>query len=156
MTDMPRAELDAIELLMQDHREVESLFREYEYLQSMDRDAGRVVETACAELKVYDELKTEVFCRAVLDATQEAAVEGLMTRFEDGQRAIRELITRVEQTDSDEQRDAHFSELSEHVQRHFEEAESQVFPRAKRLERLDLLAVAARMRARKRELVTEI
>jgi hypothetical protein len=154
LTETKRKELDAIELLMQDHREVESLFREYEYLQGMHKDAAHVVEVACAELKTYDELKTDLFCPAMLEAAEEPAVEGLVNRFEDGQREIRELITRLEQTDADDdQRDAHFSLLSEHVQRHFEEAESQVFPCAKTLTRLDLLAVAAQMRARRLELV---
>ena len=150
------AELDAIELLMQDHREVEYLFREYEYLQTRHEDAARVVEIACAELKVYDELKTEVFCRAVLDATREAPVESLMARFASGQRAIRDLIMQIEQTDNDhDQRDAHFSALAEHVQHHFLEAESQVFPMAKKLKRLDLVSVAGKMRARRLKIVSE-
>ena len=33
MTEKVRKELDVLDLLMQDHREVESLFREFEHLQ---------------------------------------------------------------------------------------------------------------------------
>ena len=40
MTEAPRKHLDAIELLMQDHRELESLFREFEYLQANDETIG--------------------------------------------------------------------------------------------------------------------
>ncbi|HUP95619.1 MAG TPA: hemerythrin domain-containing protein [Burkholderiales bacterium] len=155
--EAPRTELDAIEMLMQDHREVESLFREFEYLQGKDEDAGRVVLTACAELRMHDTLKTELFCPAVLEASGEAAIERLLAEVEDGQQAIRDLIEQVEQTDADhDKRDAHFSALAEHVERHFKEAETQVFPQAKKLKRLDLVSVAAEMKARKSAIMAEI
>lgn len=157
LAEAPRKELDAIELLMQDHREVESLFREFEYLQGKDEDAGRVVHSACAELKMHDTLNTELFCPAVLEAADEAAIERLLAGVEDGQQAIRDLIRQVEQTDEDhDKRDAHFSALAEHVERHFREAETQVFPQAKKLKRLDLVSVAAEMKARKSAIMAEI
>ena len=157
MTEAPRRELDAIELLMQDHREVESLFREFEYLQANEEDAARVVETVCAELKMYDALKTELFCPAVLDAAGNGDIEHLLAAVEDRQQAIRDLITRVEQTHTDpDQRDAHFSALAEYVERNFMKAETQVFPRAKMLKRLDLASVAAQMKARRSEMMGAI
>lgn len=157
MTETPRRELDAIELLMQDHREVESLFREFEYLQQNDRDAGCLVETACAELKMHDTLKTELFCPALLEASAGAGMKVMLAGLEDAHQTIRDLIDLVEQTDTDdEKRDAHFVVLAEHVERHFEEAETQVFPRAKQLTRLDLVSVAVQMKERKSELMAEI
>jgi hypothetical protein len=157
MAETPRKELDAIELLMQDHREVESLFREFEYLQQNDRDAGRLVEAACTELKVHDALKTELFCPALVDASKGEGLEGMLAGVEDAHRTMRDLIELVEQTDTDEaKRDAHFVVLAEHVERHFEEAETRVFPRAKQLKRLDLLSIAGRMKERKSELMAAI
>lgn len=157
MADTPRKELDAIELLMQDHREVESLFREFEYLQQNDRDAGPLVEAACTELRMHDALKTELFCPALVNASKGEDMEGMLADVEDAHRTIRDLIELVEQTDTDvEKRDAHFVVLAEHVERHFEEAETQVFPRAKQLKRLDLLSVAGRMKERKSELMAAI
>jgi hypothetical protein len=153
----PRKQLDAIELLMQDHREVESLFREVEYLQTKDQDAGHVIEVACAELKANGALQSELFCPAVLDAVGEADIEGLLAAVEEGQQAIRDLITRVERADADHaERDAQFSLLSERVERQFELAETQVFPRARRMEGLDLLSVADQMKARKNEMAREL
>jgi hypothetical protein len=152
-----RREFDAIELLMQNHREVESLFREFEYLQSKDEDAARVVESACAELRMHDALETDVFCRAVRAAAGEADIHGMLARVEDGQQTIRSMILRVEETDSDsEQRDVHFSVLAEHVERHFKDAETRVFPRVQKLDRLDLLSVAAQMKTRRSEMTPEI
>ena len=151
----PRTELDAIELLMQDHREVESLFREFEYLRQKDQDTGQVVALACAELRIHEALKAELFCPAMLDAAGEAHIPDLLAGVEDEGQAIRDLITRVEQNDADpETRDAHFVRLAEHVERQFEDAETRVFPRAKKLEGLDLVSVAARMKGRKAELMS--
>jgi hypothetical protein len=152
-----RSELDAIELLMQDQREVECLFREFEYLHTRREETGPVVKIACAELKMHDTLNTELFFPAVLEAAGEPEIENLLAAAEDGQRAIRDLILRVEQADTDhEERDAHFSLLAQHVGRHFNEAEMQVFPRAKKLKRLDLVSVAGQMKARKSEMLAQI
>ena len=154
MAETPRKELDAIELLMQDHREVESLFREFEYLQQNDRDASPLVEAACTELRMHHTLKTELFCPALLSASKDEGMEGMLADAADAHQTIRDLIELVEQTDDDnEKRDAHFVVLAEHVERHFEEAETQVFPRAKQLKRLDLLSIAVRMKERRTELM---
>ena len=152
-----RTELDAIEVLMQDQREVECLFREFEYLHSKSEETNRVVKTACAELKMHHALETEVFFPSILEAAGEPDVANLVTEAKDGQRTIRDLITRVERADADEaQRNADFAVLARRAQRHFDESEAQVFPQAKKLKRLDLLAVASRMKARKSEMLARI
>jgi len=152
-----RTELDAIELLMQDQREVECLLREFEYLHTRREETGRVVKVACAELRMHDTLNTELFLPAVLEAAGEPEMQDLLASVEDAQQAIRDLIVRVEQADANhEERDAQFSLLARHVGRHFNEAETQVFPRAKKLVRLDLVSVAGQMKARKNEILAEI
>ena len=153
MTEALRTQLDAIELLLQDHRELESLFREFEYLHAKDEDAGHVVDAACAELKAHDSLKSELFCPAMSDSGDGPEFDSLLAEVEAGHRTIRELIARVEQADTDRtQRDAQFSLLSESAERQFELAETQVFPRARRVEGLDLVSVAERMKARKNDM----
>jgi hypothetical protein len=152
-----RSKLDAIELLMQDQREVECLFREFEYLHTRREETDRVVKIACAELRMHDTLNTEFFFPAVLEAGDAPEIEGLVAASEDAQREIRDLLTRIEQSDADhEQRDAQFSKLATYVGRHFNEAETNVFPRAKALEGLDLISVADRMKARKSELLAHL
>lgn len=153
----PRRQLDAIELLMQDHRELESLFREFEYLQQKDRDVQHVVETACAELKTHDALGDELFCATVLGAAGEPGIDELLAQVTEGRQAIRDLIARVEDADADRaERDAQFSLLSARVERQFELAETQVFPRAMGLDHVDLLQVADRMKARRNELARKV
>ena len=151
-----RSELDAIDLLMQDQREVECLFREFDYLHSRCEDTCGVVKSVCAELKMHDILNTEVFFPALLEAAGEPGIENLLAAVEDAQRATRDLIMRVEQAGADhEGRDAYFSTLARHVGRQFHEAEIQLFPRAKKLERLDLVSIANEMKARRSELLAQ-
>jgi len=95
-----RRELDAIELLMQDQREVECLLREFEWLHARGEETGRVVATACAELKMHDTLSTDLFFPAVLEAAGEPEIEALLAGIERGQQTIRDLITRIEQADA--------------------------------------------------------
>jgi cell division protein FtsL len=148
-----RKELDAIELLMQDQREVESLFREFEYLRSTREDTNRVVELACAELKMHDVLNTEVFCPAVLEATHEPEMEKLLAAVADGLQATRDLVTSVEQAHGDQaQRDESFGLLARHVEREFERAETHLFPRTKSLKGLDLVSLAVQMKMRQRDI----
>lgn len=157
IADAQRTELDAIELLMQDQREVECLLREFEYLHKRREETGDVVKVAVAELKMHDTLNTEFFLPAVLEAAGEPGMQDLLASIEEAQQVIRDLIVRVEHADTDrEERDAQFSVLARHVGRHFNEAETQVFPRAKQLERLDLASVADQMKARKNEILAEI
>jgi hypothetical protein len=157
MTEAPRKALDAIDLLMQDHRELESMFRHFEYLHARDEDAGHVVDAACAEIRTHDALKSEVFCPAVSEAVNEQDMEELLAQVEAEHRAIRELVARVEQADDDQaQRDVQFSLLSKRVERQFELAETQVFPRARCATRLDLISVSDRMKARRHEMAQQL
>jgi hypothetical protein len=152
-----RTELDAIEVRMQDQREVECLLREFEYLHTRREETTRVVRTACAELRMHDVLSTELFLPALVEAASDTGTENAFAAMEDAQQGIRDLIERVERADDDqEKRDAHFRVLAQHVGRHFHHTETQVFLRAKQLERLDLVSLAGLMKARQREMLAQI
>jgi hypothetical protein len=157
MTETHRKQLDAIDLLMQDHRELESMFRHFEYLHARDEDAGEVVEAACAEIRTHDAVKSELFCPAVSEAIDEPDMEDLLAQIEEGHQAIRKLVSSVEQAARDDaKRNAQFSLLTERVEQQFELAETRVFPRARRAERLDLAAVTDRMKARRSEMARHL
>jgi len=74
MTDIVRRELDALDLLMQDHREMESLFREFEYLRENRKNTVSVIANACTELRILDTLQTEIFYASVGEAVKERLV----------------------------------------------------------------------------------
>lgn len=157
MIDKLRKELDAIDLLMQDHREVESLFRDFEYLRQNRKDTGRVIANACAELKVHDTLETEVFYAAVGATTGDAEIEGLLKEAEKEHDTILGLIGKLEQTRTDpKQRDAYFTILAEHMKHHVLTEETELFPLAKKLKQLDLESITTAMKKRKAALIADM
>jgi hemerythrin superfamily protein len=145
---------DAIDLLKQDHRRVESLFKEFEKLHESDDHAAAddIVETTCAELQVHDKLETEIFYPAVRQQAEEEQ-EDLLDEAEVEHTSVRELIQKIEA--GAEKRHAHFTVLMEYVKHHVKEEEKQMFPKIKKLG-LDLKELAARMQERKAELMPEM
>jgi hemerythrin superfamily protein len=157
MTEQVRKELDAFDLLMQDHREVESLFREFEYLQQDRKNTGRVIADACAELKIHDTLETEIFYAALDEAADDEAIDGLLNKAEVDHDAILDLIENIEQTPADDKRrEACFTRLAERVKHHVLAEEAELFPLVKKLKRLDLESITAAMKKRKVELLAEM
>lgn len=157
MTEKVREGLDALDLLMQDHREVESLFRKFEYLERNGKQTGSVVASACAELKLHDALETVILYAAVGEAADDEHIDRLVADAENEHDAILELIEKLERTlGNDRQRDAHFKALAERVKQHVLTDETERFPLVKKMQRLDLDAVTAAMKKRKTELMSEM
>ena len=157
MATTRKAKEDAIQLLKQDHREVEELFKEFEKLQE---DGGGAVEpiiaTACTELKIHDKLETEVFYPAIREGAGEGEVKDLLDEAEVEHTSVRDLIQKIEGMKADdEKRNAHFTVLSEYVKHHVKEEEKEMFPKVKKLG-IDLKALGARMKERKMELMSEM
>jgi hypothetical protein len=153
-----KKEMDAIELLKQDHREVERLFKEFEKLKEEDEEAAaQVIETACIELQIHDKIETEIFYPAVREQAEEEEVEDLLDEAEVEHESVRELIQKIEGMEPDEEkRHAHFTVLSEYVKHHVQEEEKEMFPKLKKLKELDLEAIGQEMKNRKTELMSEM
>jgi hypothetical protein len=159
MTETVRTELDAFDLLMQDHREMESLFRDFQYLQQNRQSTADVIANACAELRILDSLQTEIFYSSIDAATDDddEEIENLLAEAEEGHDMFLELIAKVQQAPvDDDQCDADFSNLAEHVKQHVLGHERDLFPLVKKLKRFDLDSVTAAMKKRKAELVAEM
>jgi hemerythrin superfamily protein len=149
-----RKEPDAIDLLKQDHRRVESLFKEFEKLHESDEleAADDIVATTCAELQIHDKLEMEIFYPAVRQRAEEEQ-EDLLDEAEVEHTSLRELIQKIEA--GAEKRHAHFTVLMEYVKHHVKEEEKEMFPKIKKLG-LDFKELAARMQERKAELIPEM
>ena len=157
MADKPRKALDATEMLMQDHREVESLLREFKSLKKGDEQAGALVQKICAELTIYAILETEIFYPAVHEAAEAEDIKDLLDDGEDRLDEVSELVAEIVHMDGDDaKRDAHIARLTEQVTHHIEEEEAKLFPQAQKLKTLDVAAVTAEMKARKRELIADM
>lgn len=158
MAAQARPPLDAIELLLQDHREVEALFRDFEHARKAGAtETAQFISDACDELIIHDKLETEIFYPAVREAADVEELEDLLDDAEDDHDDTLGLIEAIEDLDADDTtRDAQFAALAEQVTRHVEEEESNLFPHIRRLKSIDLIALAAEMKARRSELLGDM
>jgi len=156
MAEEARKDLDALDLLMQDHRELESLFSEFEFLLQNGDDTADVIESACAELTIHDALENDIFYPAVSDAAGTEEIEALLDDAEDAHDRVLDLIEELEHMEADvAKRNACFGLLAEQVKQHILQEETELFPKAKKLDNLDLDLLATRMKARTSELMTK-
>lgn len=122
--------MNAIDLLEQQHREVEELFEEYE-------DAGeRAVkskERLCREisdqLAIHAEIEEKLFYP---ESKQENTEEILRESLEEHLAMKRLLADLMESGPSDEQFDAKMKVLKEQVEHHVEEEEKELFPKVRK------------------------
>ena len=145
---------DAVSLLTADHEKVQDLFRQFEALKDAEdapsvQEKQLIVETACMELTVHTKLEEEIFYPAVRAAIDDADLMNEAQVEHDGAKALIEQLERM--TAKNEMFNAKFTVLSEYVNHHIKEEQSELFPKARSTD-VDLVALGRRMTARKREL----
>ena len=147
---------NALDLLKQDHKEVDGLFKEFEKLEEDGSEAvEQVIATACTELKIHDRLEAEVFYPAVREQADDE-LRDLLDEAEVEHTSVRNLIQTIEgMSAGDEKRNAHFTVLVEYVKHHVKEEEKEMFPMVKKLD-LDLQQLGQQLKERKAELMSEM
>lgn len=134
---------DAIAPLLDDHRKVDKLFKDFAGAKS-DEEKDQIARTVCNELAVHTQLEEELFYPAVRevspekfgDLLDEAAVEHACAK---------ELITQITAMGpGDELFEAKVTVLGEYVRHHVKEEEEQLFPKLID-EKCDLRPVAEKM-----------
>lgn len=145
------AEMNAIDLLEKDHREVKSLFRKYDKL--VQSEAGgeerqALAQQICQELKIHTQIEEEIF----YPAAREALPEGdLVDEATVEHASAKDLIAQIEGDGPDAPLyDAKVTVLGEYINHHVQEEEKEMFPKIRR--RMDIKEVGARLQARKEEL----
>jgi hemerythrin-like domain-containing protein len=153
-------ERDAIDMLMEDHKRVQKLLKEFEKVERDDADAVReLVETACMELQIHSMLEEEIFYPAVRSqvADDDGDTQDLLNEAEVEHEAIDELIAKLEELEVDDPMYcAHFAVVGEYVKHHIKEEEKELFPEVKKMKALDLQQLAEDMRLRREELFAQI
>lgn len=143
---------DALELLLEDHKEVKALFKVYQKLvdqNAPENDKGSLAEKICAALSAHAEIEEEIFYPAVRDATHE---DDLLDEAEVEHATAKELIHQLESMQPNEVLyDAKVKVLGEYIDHHVKEEEGEMFPKAKK-PKLDLAALGMQMAERKAEL----
>lgn len=145
------AGVDAIDLLTQDHENVKALFEKFEGLS--DRAVvgkKKLADEICLELVKHATAEEELFYPAVRQAA--AANQDLVDEAVVEHAAAKGLISEILAMDpGDELYDAKMKVLSEQIEHHVQEEESELFPRARKA-KLDLAALGAAIAERKEQI----
>jgi hemerythrin superfamily protein len=145
------AQIDAIELLEQQHREVEELFEELEETSGV-RKRRQFLEIA-DKLAVHATIEERDFYPAVR-ATKTEAI--LLESLEEHLGIKRVLADLLAVDVDDDTFDAKVKVLKEQVEHHVEEEEDELFPKVRQLlDKEMLIAIAQQMIATQEELIAE-
>ena len=154
-----RGAKDACDLLDADHRAVKKLFKEYEELMgSRARSAAQkkmdLARTICNELTVHAKIEEEIFypaLRAVFKDTD------MLAEAEIEHQSCKDLIAQIEAgTEPGEMFDAKVKVLGEYIDHHVKEEKNEMFPKARSVRKLDLVAMREQLLARKEELMGQV
>jgi hemerythrin-like domain-containing protein len=142
---------DALKLLKADHREVEGWFSDYE--DAGDAEKARLADKICLALKVHTQVEEEIFYPAARDALSD---EEILDEAVVEHAAARDLIAEIEQMEVGEDLfDAKVKVLSEQIEHHVQEEETEMFPKLRETD-MDMDALGARMAERKKELMSKL
>lgn len=148
-------ETDAIALLMEDHKKVKKLFKDFEKLSKKDDIEGKV-EVAmqiCEELTVHATIEEEIFYPAARAAIND---DDMLNEAEVEHATAKDLIAQIqEMSGDDEMYDAKVKVLSEYINHHVEEEETEMFPKAKKA-KMDLDGLGMQLMERKEELTAAV
>jgi hemerythrin-like domain-containing protein len=145
---------DAVALLMQDHKKVQKMFKDFEKLGDDDAAMkGELCSRICAELKIHTTLEEEIFYPAMREAMED---QGLLDEAEVEHATAKELIDQLEaMKPGDDLFDAKVTVLGEYVNHHIKEEHNEMFPEARKTQ-VDLVALGEEMFARKEECQREM
>lgn len=148
--------IDALDVLEADHRAIEQLFDAFERAERNDFDRkNTLAQRACELLTIHAIVEEEMLYPAAQEAlgadqridVDEAYVEHFL---------VKTLIERFASLKAgDDGFDATFKVLKENATHHIEEEETTLFPEVRRTQ-MDLVALGARMAARKAALKERI
>jgi hemerythrin-like domain-containing protein len=151
---------DAIGLLMEDHKRLLKLFRDFRNAQSEDDETlSELVETACMEVQIHAILEEELFYPAVRAhlADGDEAHQSFLNEAEVEHESVDELVAKLQELEPDDPMyAAYFNVLAETVKNHIRKEEKDLFPEVKKMQELDLQQLAEDMRLRREQLFGEI
>ena len=150
---------DAVDFLMDDHKRVDKLFRDFEDVDRNDPDAVQeLVEIACMELQIHSILEEEIFYPAVRARVDDDDREhtDLLNEAEVEHETVDDVIAKLQELEPDDAMyAAYFNVLAEYVKHHVKEEETTLFPYVRELG-LDLAQLGEEMRTRREELLAEM
>ena len=148
---------DAIKLLMQDHKDVKALFKQYDKLATADGkddEKEQLAQQICTMLIAHTTVEEELFYPAARDVLGEDA--DLVDEADVEHASAKELIGQLQASKpgEDDHYDAKVKVLGEYIDHHVKEEEGEMFPKIKKTD-LDLASLGEEMAARKDELMSQ-
>lgn len=138
---------DACTLLDEDHRRVELLFAQYQAAGTNPMLKTQLAHQICQELTVHTQIEDEIFYPAVRQATGD---NDMIEEAKHEHDEARQLIAQIE---GGRVEDALVAKLQQAVDHHVGEERTEMFPKARQAQGLDLMALAQQLEARKSELM---
>jgi len=149
-------EIDAIDLLKNDHDEVNALFKDYEMLAEGNGDAGdrrELSKRICGMLAVHAMIEEEIFYPAARAAKVDAA---LLNEAEIEHGSAKQLIAEIGAAQTDDPLyDARVQVLGEYIRHHVKEEEHELFPACRKAE-MNMAELGARLQKRKGQLLRKL
>jgi hemerythrin superfamily protein len=143
--DMP----SATQMIRQDHKNVEGLFKKFEQTKGADAKR-RLAENAMVELEVHAALEEEIFYPAVEREVEDTA--SMISEAREEHQTVKQLIAELKgMQEADDEFESQFSELMENVQHHVEEEENEMLPKVEE-SGLDLQSLGNQMSQRRQVL----
>lgn len=142
-------QMSAIDLLEEDHREVEDLFDEFEKVEDVSAKEQLALKI-CMALQVHTRIEEEIFYPAARGAIEKPELidEAIVEHA-----SAKQLISEIEDMKPGEELyDAKVKVLQEQVHHHVEEEEGELFPQVE-ASKLNLEAVGKKMAERKAALL---
>ena len=137
---------DAIDLLDDDHKQVERLFQQYKAAHDPSRKRT-LAQQICQELTVHMRIEEEVFYPAFRQATGD---QQTVQHSEKEHHEAMELVRRIEAAQVD---DKVMLDLEDAILHHVQDEREKMFPQARKAQGLDLAKLAQQLQARKAELM---
>ena len=151
--------MDAIALLMDDHKRVKGLFEEFKKFEDspdgeFDNLKQELIDAACAELKIHAQVEEEIFYPTVRRALPDE--DALLNEADVEHAGAKDLIAQIEGGSADDPMTcARFTVLGEYIDHHVKEEETEMFPKARKAH-MSLGARGKLMAERKAELKSEM
>ena len=133
--------MDAIALLVRDHKEVEQLFRQFEKLtERAQKSKQKIVAKIIRELAVHAAIEEMLFYPAVRTAALKASTRSLKEAADtileslEEHHVVKWTLSELEKMKPEEERfDAKVQVLMESVRHHVEEEQEELFPKVRKL-----------------------
>ena len=152
-TNVLSPEANAIDLLKQDHRKVDGLFKQFEQATRGDEKI-EIAQQICQELTIHALVEEREFYPRLRDAFDTEG-DDLIDEAEVEHRTLKQLIAEIDGSTADERLfEANVTVLKEYVQHHVKEEENEIMPKARGTD-LDLVAIGQRIQKLKERLTAQ-